>query len=141
MMGSVKMIKRRVITMKKILFMLLLSIAGCATSTQSNIQTAAEIAAEKGYTLGEEVQRINNYRVSGWNYASDRALIITGSPNEKYLLTLNTPCYELRTTQVIGYTTTVNNVLARFDSVIVKSNSGVALQKCPIDRIYRITKE
>ena len=134
------MINRRVISMKKLLFLLLLPIAAC-TATQSSMPTPEELAVENGYTLGEEVQRINNYRVSGWNYVSDRSLIITGALSEKYLLTLNTPCYELRTTQVIGYTSRVSNVLARFDSVIVKSHSGATLQKCPIDRIYRISKE
>ena len=116
----------------------LLFLSACATSEIST-PTPQELAADKGYALGNEVDKIYNYRIDGWQHVSSRALIINGGPSTKYMLTLKTSCHNLSSTEVIGYTTTTNN-LTRLDGIIVNDRIGGIEDKCYIDRMYEITK-
>ena len=120
-------------------FLLTLLLGGC-TATEFENATPQELAREEGYVLGSEVEEIYNYRVDGWNHVTDRALIISAGPGTRYLLTLKTECHYLSNTEVIGYTTTTNQ-LTRFDAVVVADPASGIDQKCFIDRIYRVTRD
>lgn len=118
--------------------LLMLFLSSCATSNVE-VPTPQELAADKGYVLGGEVDKINNYRIDGWQHVSNRALMINGGPSEKYLLTFKTSCNNLSSTEVIGYTTTTSH-LTRLDGVVVKDRLGGYEEKCYIDRMYEVTK-
>ncbi len=113
--------------------------AGCSTVEKITL-TAAEEAASKGYDLGEPVKGIHNYDINGWQYVSPTSLIIPSRPSHYYLLMLDRPCRDLRSTEVIVSTSTVNQLLAGFDSILVRSRPGGILDRCRVTDIYTITK-
>ena len=114
-------------------------LVACAT-TDRDEPTAAELAAEKGYALGEEVREIRDYEIHGWQYVSRRALIIPAGPGRHYLITLNRVCSELGTTEVIGFDTSATNTVTRFDFVRVPLRNSNVDDRCGIERIYKITE-
>ena len=121
------------------LFLFTLLLAACA-GTATERPNPGELAVKHGYQLEKEVKEIRQYRINGWNYVSDRALIINGGPSRKYLLILNRRCPYLRSEEIIGYSTTATSVLARFDAVIVKDSASGITEKCHIDRIFEVTR-
>ncbi len=125
----------------KILYALLLTtlVAGCSTVDRTTL-TATEEAASKGYDLGEPVEGIYNYDINGWLYVSPTSLIIPSRPSHYYLLMLDRPCRDLRSTEVIATTSTVNRLRAGFDSILVKSPSSRVPERCLVTDIYSITK-
>ena len=114
-------------------------LVACAT-TDRDKPTPAELAAEKGYTLGEEVRDIRDYEIDGWQYVSRQALIIPAGPSRHYLITLDRVCSELSTTEVIGFDTSATNSVSRFDFVLVPTRTSSVDDRCGIERIYKITK-
>ena len=90
-----------------------------------------------GYQSGESVDRIENYRVDGWNYLDDRHIMISAGPSRRFLIELMTNCQNLSTTERIAFTTTVQR-LTRFDSLIVRGPGGIT-QNCPIRDMHELT--
>ena len=127
-------------TMRLIIPVLLLLLSTACATTERTLPTPEELALTKGYAIVDEVDRINKYRVDGWSYVSDRAIIINGGPRNKYLLMLQTDCTDLRSREIIGYTTTLNNVLSRFDAIVVRERPRTINHKCYIDKMYKIIK-
>ncbi len=119
--------------------LLLLIIA--PVSAQTSVPTPAELASKYDYELGMEVDRINSYRIDGWHYASNRALVFNAGADRQYLLILAENCPWLQGQEVIGFTTTVNDVLARFDAVVARDDDLMMPQRCQIHRIYEVSKQ
>lgn len=119
------------------LWILLVSACAAAESPAPNPQA---LANARGYQLNKEVKSINNYDVSGWQYVSNRAIIIPASPGHHYLLLLDRNCTSLRGREVIGFTTTVGRVLSRFDAVVAGDKLTGMHQRCIIQRMYSLTK-
>jgi hypothetical protein len=122
-----------------VIYLPLLLLTACASQPPEKPDPSA-LAAERGYTIEEEVRDIKNYEIDGWQYVSNWALIIPARPSSHYLVMLDRNCSYLRGTEAIRFTSTVNSVLARFDAVLVKDFPQAIEQRCQIDRIYRITK-
>lgn len=112
------------------------SLAGCATHREA--PTLQQQLAKRGYTQGETVRDIQNYRLNGWNYVDSRHLIIDTGPSDRYLVTLRVSCHELSSTQDIGFTSTAGK-LTRFDSVLLRDSSGMR-RDCPIEELQRLQK-
>ncbi|MFT3930373.1 MAG: DUF6491 family protein [Spongiibacteraceae bacterium] len=91
-----------------------------------------------GYAQGEAVDRIEHYRVDGWNYIDDQHIVIYAGPSNRFLITLLTHCRDLSSTEHIGFTTTTNS-LTKFDKLVVRDMSGI-MQNCPITQINTLTK-
>ncbi|WP_317930175.1 DUF6491 family protein [Halioxenophilus sp. WMMB6] len=122
---------------------LALLLAGCAATDSASTNqapTAMEVAIERGYLLGEEVDKIHNYEISGWQYLAADGLLLPASPSKTYLVLLKDRCSELSSTETIGLTTTVSSVLSRFDAVIVHPHPGGIERRCYIDTIYLVEK-
>lgn len=119
---------------------LTLLLSACTTTKPAQSPSPQQLASEHGYQLGTEVTSIRNYDINGWNYVSNRALIIPARPNKHYLLLLNRPCQELRSTELIGFTSTVNQLTSGFDAVVVHDHPGGIESKCYIDQIFEIDK-
>lgn len=105
-----------------------------------------ELASQKGYTLGEPVDKIMNYKINGWNYINSQALIINSGPSRNFLITLKRRCYDLSGQEVIASTSTGSAMRAGFDAIIVKRDSmgnlldAADTDKCYIDKIYKLEK-
>lgn len=114
-------------------------IAACAsTEEKQNSMTIEDLVGKAGFDMLEPVNRIQNYRVDGWNYLSPQSLIISAGAKQRYLVTLRTSCHGLRGASVIGTTSTASS-LTKFESVVV-NQAGGGMQKCPIDNLYKLKK-
>jgi hypothetical protein len=114
-----------------------LILAACAGSQEE--LTLAQKLEQKHYRLGEPVERIRDYRVSGWNSVDDEHLIIHAGPSESYLLTLRTPCHNLRSAEHIAFSTTVGS-LTRLDKVIVRSRPDGFTEHCWIEAMHALQR-
>ena len=76
---------------------------------------------DKGYFIGEKINRISNYRLHGWSYLDDRNLILQGGVSHYYLVLLRSPCRDLESTITIGFTSTIGS-LTDTDKVITRSS-------------------
>lgn len=93
---------------------------------------------KSGYRVTDETAEIQNYRLSGWNALDDRHLTINTGPGKRYLVTFRSPCRELRGSETIAFSNTVNR-LTKFDKAIVRGNGGIT-ENCFIESIHVLEK-
>ncbi len=87
-----------------------------------------------GANLGETVLSISKAnRISDWEQIDAQHVVLSLSPDERYLLTLKRQCGGLSWAQNIGVTMSNNTIWAEFDAV---TTDGL---QCPIERINRVT--
>lgn len=130
------------ISLRFITLLLIITVSACTTTDKKDALTPQQLAQQKGYELGEPVEKIMNYRLNGWNYVNTQALIISSTGNQRYLVTLRHRCQDLMNTEVIGSTSTGNALQANFDAFVVSTNGsrrGVE-QRCYIDSIYKLSR-
>jgi hypothetical protein len=89
-----------------------------------------------GYERGEAVEKVQNYRVDGWNYIDDKNILIYAGPSTRYLISTLTSCSDLSSAEHIGFSSTANS-LTKFDKIVVRGPGGM-IRNCPIDAIYRL---
>jgi len=89
-----------------------------------------------GYAQGEAVEKVQNYRVDGWNYLDDKHIMIYAGPSTRYLISTMTSCSDLSSAERIGFSSTANS-LTKFDKIVVRGVGGI-IRNCPIDAIYRL---
>lgn len=94
---------------------------------------------KRKYTLGKTVDRVQDYRISGWNSMDDRHVIIHTSPTRSYLVTLRSPCRNLDTAETLAFSTTVGS-LTRHDKLLVRSSSMGYTEQCFIDMLQELDK-
>jgi hypothetical protein len=98
--------------------------------------------AERYYVMGPAVDRIRNYRLSGWNYVDNYHVIMKAGVRDHYLITLRNHCPDLSMATSIAFTTTVGS-LTTADALLV-DGSGQMLDRCYIryiDRLERIERD
>ena len=118
---------------------LLLS-AGCSSTSQQSepaVIDVNELLAERNLVMGEQIKRIKNYRIDGWQYVDNRHFIFNAGPAHDYLVRLSSNCSELRFAEAIGFTST-NREVTPFDSVKVGLRN--IPQTCPIDALFELNK-
>lgn len=103
--------------------------------TEKNLSTKL---GELGYEQGESVDRVEHYRVNGWNYIDDQHIVIYAGPGSRFLITTLNLCRDLSTAENIGFTTTSSSV-TKFDKLVVRGVGGIP-QNCPITQINKLTK-
>ena len=92
-----------------------------------------------GYAPGPVVDKVENYRVDGWNYLDDTHIMIYAGPSRRYMIELMSTCYDLSTVEHIAFTSTVHE-LTKFDKLIVRGpGAGGMRQDCPIKEIRELT--
>jgi hypothetical protein len=123
-------------SLKSALFSLLvMTLAGCAAQAD---RTLEEHLSDLGYRIGEPVDRIQDYKINGWNYLDDRHLLFDGGPSQKYLITLKIDCSDTRGAEHIGFTSTVSSV-TKFDKIVAATPIGP--RSCPIESIQELHKK
>ncbi|WP_242108532.1 DUF6491 family protein [Luteimonas aquatica] len=106
-------------------------LASCATTGLSD---ADKLALYKDHA-GKPVSSFRYFgRIDGWTPLGDSAVAVWTKPNEAYLLSLYGPCNNLAFTPVIGVTSQMNQVYAKFDKVIARDRGSIELP-CRIDEI------
>lgn len=112
----------------KLLLVLLCAIAVPAYAAKST---------ESAYSLSDldQVKSIPTFgRFDNWHELGSDALIVWASPGRPYLIKLTRPSYDLRFVQQIAITSTVGQVVAHFDSVLV---DGLPYR---IESIYKLDR-
>lgn len=120
---------------------LLCCCAGFILPSIGHAETTDDFAAKLdklGYRQGESIERINNYRVDGWNYLDDKHIVIYAGPSKRFLLTTLIDCSDLSSAEHIGFTSTTNS-LTKFDKLIVRGVAGM-IRHCPIAEIKILQK-
>jgi hypothetical protein len=110
---------------------------GCATSAEAPL-TLYQMLDERELRLAEPVDRIYDYRISGWNYLDREHLILLDGASRKYLVTLKNPCHGLQSSEVIAHTSTVST-LTTFDKFLVRDVGGI-VDQCYIQSLHRLEK-
>ncbi len=117
------------------IFLLVAACAGIAPKTPASLDT---LLHERKYVQGEEVRDIKNYRISGWQSLDDQHIIINTGPSMNYLVTLSYPCSEIKFTEVIALTSTIDQV-SKFETLLVSDSAGF-VRRCPIITIHKLAK-
>jgi hypothetical protein len=113
-------------------------LAACASTSQTSL-TLDQKLAEKGYVMGEQVRRIQNWNLNGWSYVDDEHFIMNSGVRDHYLVALRSPSYDLRSAINIAFTSTVGS-LTDTDKVIVKAPGGFA-QTFLIESLHKLEKK
>jgi len=123
-----------------ILTLFAFGVAACAgTSISDPGGMSLELKLEqKGYLIGEPVDRIHNYRLNGWNDVDRYNVIIRTGPSRRYLVTLKNPCTGLTSAETIAFKTTTGS-LTKFDSLQVRGSPGF-VERCLIDSLHKLEK-
>lgn len=109
----------------------------CAVSPEQPLTLEEKLAA-KGYQIGEQVRRIQNYRLHGWSYVDREHVIMSAGASDHYLVSLKSPCSDLQGAINIAFTTTVGN-LTDHDKLIVRA-PGDLRDTCLIDTLHELEK-
>lgn len=129
---------KRGTTLSGLAFFLILT--GCAGTMPASEEPDVELRlAEMGLFAGEGNSYIPSYRVNGWSKIDDYNLIISAGVGDKYLVKLFTPCPELRSAFMIGFTTPngPGGRLDRFESIVVRGPGGYR-ERCNIEDIIKL---
>lgn len=114
-----------------------LMLAACSSTPAQPPKSLQEKLADKGWVLGEKVDAIDNYRVDGWNEVDDEHLIFSAGPSRDYVLSLMSPCQNLRSANAVAFTSTGTRVTA-LDKVVVRGTGFT--DQCPITAINKISR-
>jgi len=115
----------------------LLLTAACVNTPPESIPIAERLA-KRGFTMGEEVKRIKDYRINGWNSVDRYAVIMNVGASKSYLVTVRSPCDGLRSAETLAFSTTIGD-LTNKDKLVVRGNGGY-LERCFIDTIHVLEK-
>ncbi len=124
----------------KRLFILLIPAVGlmaCASAPGPQLTLDQKLAA-KNYRLGAPVERIQRYRLDGWNYLDREHIIMQTEPSTYYLVSLRNTCHDLSTAENIAFTTTTGQ-LTHFDKLLVRG-PGRTIQHCYIEALNKLEK-
>ena len=98
----------------------------------------SEKVVDRGYSMGEQVKRINDFQINSWNYIDRRNAIIYVGASRYYLITTRRPCDGLTETENLAYSTTVGNLTDK-DKLLVRRDSG-RVESCFIETIHELKK-
>jgi hypothetical protein len=110
-------------------------LVACAATSEAPLTLEARLEGQ-GYVLGEPVNRIQNWNLNGWSYVDDRNFIMNSGVRDKYLVSLRSPSYDLRSAVNIAFSTTVGSLTDK-DRVIVRTAGGMP-QTFMIESLHRL---
>lgn len=122
--------------MKRMLFLLTLSLALGACASTPKQTTAEKLALYRAHS-GEPVRDFQYFgSITGWNPLGDSALVVWTKPSQAYLLELFGPCTDLDYAPAITLSNSMGRVSSRFDSVHVLGGGSSTMRiPCRIETI------
>ena len=121
----------------QIIIFAMLASTGCASNTPQGL-TLEEKLANRGYEIGQAVDRIQHYRINGWNHLDRHNVILTVSASSRYLVTVRNTCDGLFSAETLAFSTTIGN-LTTWDKLIVKSSGGF-VEHCYIYSMHALNR-
>ncbi len=115
----------------------LLLISACAGQPPESVPLDERLA-KHGYTLGQQVKRITDYRINGWNSMDRFSVIMNVGASKNYLIMVRNPCDGLRSAEHIVFSTTIGDLTDK-DKLVVRGD-GRYLESCYIDTIHELTR-
>lgn len=120
----------------KQLIITLLALSLMACSSQTTRPDYPQFAMDKDL---KQVNRVQQFRFTGWQPLDTDYLILLSTHNRAYLLELMSPCQDLPFAQEIALKqTSRTSLVAKFDKVLVQDQIP---ESCTIDKIYELTEE
>lgn len=117
---------------------LAISLSSCAGTDPKAEKTVDEILAEKSLKIVEQVDKLINFNIHGWEYVNTRNVVLIDGPSKKYLVELNVPCRNLDYAQAIAFTS-FGRVVSKNEKLIVTDGPGHA-ESCFMKAFYRLEK-
>lgn len=100
-----------------------------------------QLLAEKGYTIGEPAERIQQFRFNCWNYLDREHVMLSLNSSRHYLISLRTSCNSLFGAHAIAFSNT-GSFLTNFDTLTVRDNTNAAqssvLEHCLIESMNEL---
>jgi hypothetical protein len=123
-----------------------LALTGCQSTPEAQdaarrqeIQRQQRVFTEltdRGLARTEQVRRVSNFRISGWQALDDRNLILRAGVRDRYLVTLMTTCHGLDFATSIAVDTATSS-LGASDNILVRGTLQ-AVERCPIKEIWAL---
>jgi len=113
--------------------------AGSCATTQQSPKSLEELLKDKNYRMGQEVDRIQNYTINGWNYVNRENLILHDGVNRRYLVTFRNMCQGLPANELVAYTTTTSQ-LTKFDKFLVRDKGSKIIDHCYIQSLHKLER-
>lgn len=119
-----------------------LLISGCAAapgSAERELERAESVYTSligMGLVRGEEVRRVQNFRISNWQDIDARTLVLRAGVRDRYLVELLSYCTGLETAFGIGLASDTGSLMAT-DAILVRGMGG-RLERCAISRIWAL---
>lgn len=126
---------------KRILALAMLTaLVACAGAEQKpdEERTVEQILEQKNLRIVEEVDKLINFNIRGWQYVNRQNVVLEDGPSKNYLVELNTPCPNLEFAQVIAFTS-FGRIVNRSDFIVVTDAPG-RVQRCMIRTFYNLEK-
>jgi Family of unknown function (DUF6491) len=102
-----------------------LALGACASDV--GLRDAQKLAIYRAHA-GAPVSSFQYFgSINGWTPLGDSAIAVWTRPNQAYLLDLYGPCSDIEYTPVIGVTSQMGRVNARFDKVIAHNRSSIQI--------------
>ena len=120
------------------LFPMILLLCSCASSTEKPFFNIEDSLVIKGYDVIGPVTSINNYRINGWSYVSDKFVIINTGVRDHYLVGFRNSCHEAQSASRVGFSNTAGR-LTTSDKMIVEGVGGFD-GHCIIESLTRLEK-
>lgn len=130
---------RRLATqLQTIATLLLYCIFSISITRAETVDTLPAKLAKLGYEQVGGVDKIQNYRVDGWNYIDNKHIMIYAGPSQRFLITTTIECPDLASAERIGFSSTATYI-TKFDKLVVRGTSGI-VQNCPIMEMKTLQK-
>lgn len=113
-------------------------LAACAGTGGHAALPLQERLAQQGLVVGESLQRVPSFGISGWSYLDKRHVQVNSGPGRQYLIETSIDCEELAFADRLAYTTT-GGALTRFDRLLARSNSGWPIN-CGVQSIHQLER-
>ena len=124
--------------LKHLSSLLVLMITTACSGIPSEPIPLEERLAARGYSIGEPVKRLQNYRINGWSNVDSRNVILNVGASEHYLVTLRNNCEGLRSVERLAFSTIIGDLTDK-DKLIVRG-PGRFFENCYIDTIRTLEK-
>jgi len=85
-------------------------LAGCS-ATPAEPVSVDQLLADKGYVVGERINRIPNFRLNGWSYVDRKHIIMNSGVRDRYLVSLKSNCPDLESAINLAYSTTAGALI------------------------------
>lgn len=121
-----------------VLLAIALALVGCASSQKSAASLETELARQ-GYAMGDQVSSIRDWRLNGWTYVDDEHFVMRSGVNDYYLVTLKTPCFDLRGAFSLSFTTTAASLTDK-DRVAIHSSPAGFREVYLIEALHELRK-